>query len=61
MIRCMNRLETHESGRIVIDGIELNMVFMDEGEIVETAPPGQFFEAPKSDRTELFLSQILSH
>ena len=37
------------------------MVFMDAGEIVETAPPADFFAAPKSDRTKLFLSQILAH
>ena len=50
---------THEMGfaKTVAD----NMVFMDEGEIVETAAPDTFFEAPKSDRTQLFLSQILSH
>ena len=50
---------THEMGfaKTVAD----NMVFMDEGEIVETAAPEAFFEAPKSDRTQLFLSQILSH
>ena len=50
---------THEMGfaKTVAD----NMVFMDEGEIVETAAPDAFFAAPKSDRTQLFLSQILSH
>ena len=50
---------THEMGfaRKVAD----LMVFMDEGEIVEAAPPDQFFEKPKSDRTRLFLSQILTH
>jgi general L-amino acid transport system ATP-binding protein len=50
---------THEMGfaKTVAD----TMVFMDEGEIVESAPPEQFFEAPRSDRTKLFLSQILSH
>ena len=50
---------THEMGfaKTVAD----NMVFMDEGEIVETAAPAAFFDAPKSDRTQLFLSQILSH
>jgi len=32
---------------------------MDKGEIVERAPPAQFFAAPKSERTRLFLSQIL--
>ncbi len=50
---------THEMGfaRTVAN----NMVFMDEGEIVETAEPADFFSAPKSDRTKLFLSQILIH
>jgi len=37
------------------------MVFMDAGEIVETAPPEQFFSAPKSDRTKKFLNQILQY
>ncbi len=50
---------THEMGfaREVAD----TMIFMDEGRIVEKAPPEDFFAAPKSDRTKLFLSQILSH
>ncbi len=50
---------THEMGfaRSVGD----LMVFMDGGEIVESSPPDAFFENPKSDRTKLFLSQILSH
>jgi len=50
---------THEMGfaRTVAN----SMVFMDQGEIVEMAPPQEFFSAPKSDRTKLFLSQILSH
>ncbi|MGI9332666.1 MAG: amino acid ABC transporter ATP-binding protein [Gammaproteobacteria bacterium] len=50
---------THEMGfaRRVADQI----VFMDEGSIVEQAPPAQFFGAPREDRTRLFLSQILSH
>ena len=50
---------THEMGfaKTVAD----TMVFMDHGEIVETAPPTTFFQAPGSDRTRLFLSQILSH
>ena len=37
------------------------MIFMDEGRIVEQATPGEFFNNPKSDRTKLFLSQILNH
>jgi len=35
------------------------IVFMDAGEIVEVAPPEEFFSAPKSERTRRFLSQIL--
>jgi general L-amino acid transport system ATP-binding protein len=37
------------------------MIFMDNGEIVEMNSPKEFFDNPKSDRTKLFLSQILSH
>ncbi len=36
------------------------VVFMDEGEVVESAPTEEFFSQPKSDRTKLFLSQILT-
>ena len=50
---------THEMG--FAKTVANNMVFMDAGEIVETATPADFFEAPKSDRTKLFLSQILIH
>jgi general L-amino acid transport system ATP-binding protein len=48
---------THEMAfaRTVADRI----LFMDDGEIVEAAPPVTFFEAPKHERTRLFLSQIL--
>ena len=50
---------THEMGfaRTVGD----TMVFMDQGEIVEMAPPSEFFANPTNERTKLFLSQILSH
>ncbi|MGH6895364.1 MAG: amino acid ABC transporter ATP-binding protein [Geminicoccaceae bacterium] len=50
---------THEMGfaRSVAD----LMVFMDQGEIVEQSPPAAFFSNPESERTKLFLSQILSH
>jgi general L-amino acid transport system ATP-binding protein len=50
---------THEMGfaKTVADRV----VFMDQGEIVEAAPPETFFEAPKTDRAKLFLSQILGH
>ena len=50
---------THEMGfaRKVAD----QMVFMDKGEIVETGTPEDFFNAPKSERTQAFLKQILQH
>ncbi len=50
---------THEMGfaRTIAD----EMVFMDAGRIVESASPEQFFTHPESDRSRLFLSQILSH
>ena len=50
---------THEMGfaRSVAD----NVVFMDEGEIVEMNPPREFFDNPRSERTRLFLSQVLSY
>ncbi len=35
------------------------VVFMDAGQIVESAPPDVLFSAPTSDRTKLFLSQVL--
>jgi len=50
---------THEMG--FAKSVANQVVFMDEGEIVEMAPPSQFFENPRSDRTKLFLSQILAH
>ena len=48
---------THEMGfaKEVADEV----IFMDEGMIVEKAPTKDFFAKPKSDRTKLFLSQIL--
>ncbi|OED39374.1 glutamine ABC transporter ATP-binding protein [Chromatiales bacterium (ex Bugula neritina AB1)] len=50
---------THEMGfaRKVAD----TMVFMDEGQIVEMAPPEQFFTQPKTERCRAFLDQILVH
>jgi len=48
---------THEMGfaKTVADRI----VFMDAGEIVEIAPPSEFFSNPKNARTKEFLGQIL--
>ncbi len=50
---------THEMGfaRTVAD----NILFMNEGEIVEQGPPSTFFTNPKTDRLKLFLSQILGY
>ncbi|MCY4335258.1 MAG: amino acid ABC transporter ATP-binding protein [Litoreibacter sp.] len=50
---------THEMGfaRKVAD----QMVFMDQGEIVEHGPPDEFFANPKTERCQTFLSQILQH
>jgi ABC-type polar amino acid transport system ATPase subunit len=50
---------THEMGfaRKVADLV----VFMDEGEIVESNPPDEFFDNPKNERTKDFLKQILTH
>jgi glutamate/aspartate transport system ATP-binding protein len=50
---------THEMGfaRKAADRV----VFMDQGAIVETAPTQQFFDAPRAERAQLFLSRILSH
>jgi general L-amino acid transport system ATP-binding protein len=50
---------THEMGfaKTVAD----TMIFMDRGEIVEIAKPNVFFTAPESERTQLFLKQILTH
>ena len=48
---------THEMGfaREVADRV----VFMDEGAILEVAPPREFFSAPKHGRAKAFLSRIL--
>ena len=50
---------THEMGfaKKVADRV----IFMDEGEIIEQNTPKLFFTKPSSDRTKLFLSQILNH
>src|ERR1700753_2149962 len=50
---------THEMGfaRTVANRV----IFMDRGEIIEQNEPEEFFNNPKSERTKLFLSQILHH
>jgi general L-amino acid transport system ATP-binding protein len=50
---------THEMGfaRSVADRI----VFMDEGQVVETATPAEFFSRPRTARGQAFLASILDH
>ncbi len=50
---------THEMG--FARQVANRVAFMDEGEIIEASPPDTFFNNPQSERTRLFLSQILSH
>ena len=50
---------THEMG--FAKSVADRVIFMDYGEIVEQGPPAEFFANPKSERTKLFLSQILNH
>jgi ABC-type polar amino acid transport system ATPase subunit len=50
---------THEMGfaRRVADRV----IFMDQGQIIETAPPDDFFGSPQSPRLKSFLGQVLTH
>ena len=50
---------THEMG--FARKVANRVIFMDEGQIIEQNVPIEFFENPKSERTKLFLSQILDH
>jgi len=50
---------THEMG--FAREVAHRVGFMDFGELMEIAPPGEFFAHPKSERTKLFLSKILTH
>ena len=50
---------THEMG--FAQAVANRVIFMDQGQIVEQNEPKEFFSNPKSDRTKLFLSQILNH
>jgi ABC-type polar amino acid transport system ATPase subunit len=53
------RVVTHEMGfaKKVADRV----LFMDEGKIIETGPPGDFFDHPQTDRAADFISKILTH
>ena len=50
---------THEMGfaRRIADRV----IFMDQGQIIEMAPPADFFERPRSARLKSFLGQVLTH
>ena len=48
---------THEMG--FAKRVANRVIFMDGGEIIEENVPDEFFDNPQSDRTKLFLSQIL--
>ncbi|MBT3559335.1 MAG: amino acid ABC transporter ATP-binding protein [Rhodospirillales bacterium] len=50
---------THEMG--FARKVAHRVIFMDQGEIIEQNEPEEFFHNPQSDRTKLFLSQILDH
>ncbi len=50
---------THEMG--FARSVANRVIFMDQGQIVEQNEPEAFFNNPQSDRTKLFLSQILGH
>ena len=50
---------THEMG--FARQVANRVIFMDQGQIVEQNEPEEFFLNPKSERTKLFLSQILGH
>ena len=50
---------THEMG--FARQVANRVIFMDAGQIVEQNEPEEFFQNPQSDRTKLFLSQILGH
>ena len=50
---------THEMG--FAREVANRVVFMDEGKIVELAPPNDFFTNPQTERGKYFLSSILTH
>ena len=50
---------THEMGFAA--QVADQVIFMDDGQIIEQNTPKEFFENPRSERTKIFLSQILSN
>ena len=50
---------THEMG--FARQVAHRVIFMDEGKLVETGKPDQFFDNPRTDRAAQFISKILTH
>ncbi len=50
---------THEMG--FAREVSNRVAIMDMGQVIEIAPPKEFFSNPKNERTRLFLSKILAH
>ena len=50
---------THEMG--FAREVASRVVFMDEGKIIEVAPPNDFFTNPQTERGKFFLQSILTH
>ena len=50
---------THEMG--FAKEVAHRIIFMDEGRLIESASPAEFFRNPKHERTKYFLSKILTH
>ena len=50
---------THEMG--FAKEVAHRIIFMDEGRLIESAAPAEFFRNPKNERTKYFLSKILTH
>lgn len=50
---------THEMG--FAREVAHRVAFMDEGRLIESAPPDEFFAHPKHERTKFFMSKILTH
>ena len=50
---------THEMG--FARKVANTVVFMDKGEVIESAPAAEFFTQPRSERTRAFLQQVVTH
>jgi polar amino acid transport system ATP-binding protein len=50
---------THEMG--FAREVAHRVIFMDEGRLIESGKPEEFFRNPKHERTKLFMSKILTH